>query len=238
MDIIPAIMERRSYRKFKDLAVPDDLLGALVEAGSHAPSAGDLQSWKFVVVKDQSKKNKISELADGQTWISSAPALIVVCSDESIIKKFYKTRSDILSIQNCSAAAQNILLTAHSLGLGACWIGGFEKEAVSEEVGAPGGSAQVMIAVGYPDEKLKKKKVRPLKEVMSLESYGSGVKSISNFLYDWSSVMQQEVSEMVDDVHDILAKELKSSGDELSKKWKKISKNISERMKTWIRRKF
>ena len=81
LSVKEAIEQRRSIRQFKDTAVPDDFVIQILEAARLAPSSANLQPWYFVVVKDQSKKNELSEICWGQRDIADAPVDIVCFAD-------------------------------------------------------------------------------------------------------------------------------------------------------------
>jgi nitroreductase len=154
MELQEAIKGRRSIRKFKKQVIPDTTITQLVEAASYAPSAGNIQPWEFVIVKNPAIKRKLAETARNQAYVEETPTVIVVCADEKRASLGYGTRGRTLyCLQDTAAAIQNILLTAYSLGLGACWIGAFNEDEAKEALKAPEGIRPVaIIPVGYPDE--------------------------------------------------------------------------------------
>lgn len=126
MDILQFIKSRRSIRKFIDKPVGHDDITKILEAARWAPSAGNCQPWRFIVVTDKKKKKKFDPFLH-QPWVENAPVIIVVIASPEDTWKRYG-RSSNYYIQDCSAAIQNMLLTAHGLGLGAVWVGAFSKE--------------------------------------------------------------------------------------------------------------
>lgn len=119
--IIGNILTRTSIRAFTDEPVTDGQIDTLLRAGMSAPSALNSQPWKFVVVKNRGLLKRIADsLPNSRT--ASAPCAIAVCGDMD--KTLDGSNADFW-IQDCSASAQNILLTAHALGLGAVWTGIF-----------------------------------------------------------------------------------------------------------------
>jgi len=122
MDAIECINTRRSIRKYLDTEVSDDLITQILEAAMTAPSAGNQQPWQFVVIKDRNLLNKITEFHEYAQMCRTANLAILVCADLSSIQH------EGMWEQDCSAAAQNILLTAHALGLGAVWCGVYPRE--------------------------------------------------------------------------------------------------------------
>ncbi|MCW3984005.1 MAG: nitroreductase family protein [Candidatus Bathyarchaeota archaeon] len=173
MELVEAIKDRRSIRAFKKQDVSQEAIDKLVEAALLAPSAGNAQSWAFVLVKDQATKLALSKAALGQRMVAEAPVVFVVCADEKRAQQSYGERGRMLyCIQDTAAATQNILLTACSLGLGACWVGAFREEAVRKIVKAPEEMRPVaMIPVGYPDESPPARSRRPASEVVYNESF-------------------------------------------------------------------
>lgn len=117
MDVFEIIKTRRSIRKFTDEPVPDEIVNKIIEAGIWAPSGMNNQPWKFAVIKDSELKNKISNLTHYSKIILSSQVLIAVFLDHSLS---YDRTKDVLAIGAC---IQNMLLTIHSMGLGAVWIG-------------------------------------------------------------------------------------------------------------------
>ena len=116
---IDCIMSRKSVRKFDSRTVSAETIETLLKAGMAAPSAMNKQPWKFVVVQD---KQMLKTIADSMPNIrtATAPLAIIVCGDmtktlDGVAREFW--------VQDCSAATQNILLAAHSMGLGAVWNG-------------------------------------------------------------------------------------------------------------------
>ncbi|MBR9679377.1 MAG: nitroreductase family protein [Nanoarchaeota archaeon] len=130
MDALENIHSRRSVRHFFNYPVPTDKVYAILEAAHAAPSSGNLDSWEFLVVDDEKKILEISSACNTQFWISDAPMVIIVLSDTDRVKRIYGNRGEFYSIQNSSAAVQNLLLAANAVGLGACWVGAFQEKEI------------------------------------------------------------------------------------------------------------
>lgn len=122
MEALQAIYSRRSIRKYKKAQVPFDFLEEILKAGMVAPSALDERPWHFVVIDDQEVLAKLAGELEHCGMLSEAAAAVLVCGDERLekIKGFWP--------QDCSACAENILLAAHALGLGAVWLAVFPLE--------------------------------------------------------------------------------------------------------------
>ncbi len=172
--ILNIIKSRRSIRKFKKQPVEDEKILLILEAARWAPSSGNLQNWKFIVVRDPEKLKKLAEYSFNQPWVAEAPVVIVVLSDTKIVKYFYGERGKKLyAIQNTAAAIQNMLLMAHALGLGSVWIGAFDEKKVKELLEIPEDyDVHALVCIGYPDENPKSER-KELSELVYWEKFGN-----------------------------------------------------------------
>jgi nitroreductase len=143
METLEAIGARRSVRQFENRPVPRELLETLVDAGRLAPTANNVQPWEFVVVTDESVKNRVAAITDHGKFIADAPAMIAVFSKDT---KYY--------LEDGCAATTSILIAATGLGLGACWVAGDKKpycDKICSVLGVPADHRLVsLIPVGYP----------------------------------------------------------------------------------------
>ena len=224
MDILNLMRSRRSIRKYLEIPVEWDKIVNILDAGKSAPSSGNLQSWKFIIVKDSQTRQKIAEACLQQYWMQDAPIHIVVCSLEDSVRRFYGLRGERLyGIQNCSAAIQNMLLCAHAQGLGACWVGAFEEQMLSNALGIPDNArAQAVITIGYADEKPTEPAEFPLEFVCFLERYGNRIENIGIWFKDYS---------------DAIKKGLDNTGEFISKKGKEYLTKIKDKVETKLKEK-
>lgn len=151
MECLDAIMGRRSIRRYRDEAVSEQDVETILKAAMAAPSAGNQQSWRFVVVRDRETLQRLSEATPYSSMLDSAPLGIVVCGDHRA------EQHPGYWVQDCSAAVQNLLVAVHAIGLGAVWIGVHpvleREENVRAVCGVPEGITPFcMIAVGHPVE--------------------------------------------------------------------------------------
>ena len=154
MNTVKVISERFSCRKYKNTKISDKVLNAILEAGIRAPNAGNLQAWRFVIVNDNDKKEKLTEAALDQRWMMQAPTFIIICSDLNKLKRYYPERYKLYAIQDTSVAAQNIMLMAYSLKIGSCFVGAFDEKKVKRVLRLDKGvEPYVIIPLGYYDEK-------------------------------------------------------------------------------------
>lgn len=173
MELFEAIMNRRSIRKFKDEVPEDELIEKIIESGIWAPSAGDLQSWDAVIVKDDQIKVQIAVAAYVQEFVAKAPVLIVMCANMANAGARYGERGrELYCIQDASCAALNMMLRAYDLGLGSAWVGAFKEEDVANELGLPAHIRPVaLIPIGYPDEEPETPPRRSIEDVIHKEKY-------------------------------------------------------------------
>ena len=174
MSILELIKKRRSIRTFQDLRVEEEKLQNILEAALWAPCSGNLQPWKFIVVKDHKKKEEIVAAAFNQEWLIGSPVIIIVCGETEKVKKYYGIRGEHLYvIQDCAAAVQNILLEAESEGLASCWVGAFDEDKLKRSFDIPDKARpQAIIAIGYSGEKIPTPAKKDLRSAVFFEKFG------------------------------------------------------------------
>ena len=173
MELLEAIQHRRSIRAFLNQDLPKNILKKLLSAAIMAPSAGNLQSWEFVIIQNLKTKRAIADAAFNQHFISTAPLIIVACANTTRSVQRYGNRGrELYCIQECAAAVQNLLLVAYSLGLGACWVGAFNESMVSKLLDLPMDIRPVaLIPLGYAAHDPSPPPRLPLERVLHYERY-------------------------------------------------------------------
>lgn len=152
-DVIEAIEQRRSVRSFNRDPVPEATVGRLVEAALRAPSAGNLQPWKLLVVYSEEVRQSLASACWHQDFITEAQVNIVVALEQGRSQEVYGQRGDAYQYQDIGAAIENILLAATGYGLATCWVGAFDEDKISQILQLGGGLRPVaIIAVGYSNE--------------------------------------------------------------------------------------
>ena len=158
------IMTRTSIRNFTGEAVPREQLETILKAGMAAPTAMNSQPWRFVVVTDKERIGEIFGNGPRSGMFTTAGAVIVVCGQTSYMgKPFGQPDAEETELpmmfwfEDCSAAAENILLAAHALGLGAVWTAGYPAEEriapIAAALGLPANVKPLcIIPVGVPAE--------------------------------------------------------------------------------------
>ncbi len=184
MNVFEAVATRRSIRKFTSQDVPMEILGVVIDAGRYAPSSGNIQNWRFVLVKDVNNKQKVAEACMQQLWIAEAPVVMVVCAETEKINQYYGIRGERLySVQNCSAAIENMLLVAHGLGLASTWVSAFDEDMLKRALGIPGDvRPQAVLPIGYPDEIVPAPNRYGMEDMVFHEAYGNKYTNIARIM--------------------------------------------------------
>jgi len=169
LEVFEAIRRRRSIRRYKkDAKIPEEHILKILEAARLAPSAGNRQPWRFVVVKDPEVKRKLAEACNNQTFIADAQVAVVAIGDPSV-SRWYS--------QDPMIAVEHMVLEATELGYGTCWIGAFNEEAVKKVLNIPPELKVVcVIPVGVPDEEPPPRPRKPIEEIFHLDRYGNPYK--------------------------------------------------------------
>ncbi len=157
------IKRRRSIRKFRKDAIPEDIIRDIIDCARLAPTAMNLQPWEFIVITNSKRRERIAEITDFGKFIKDAPVCIAVfCRDT----KYY--------LEDGCAATENILIAAEYHGLGSCWVAGDKKryaDDIRKFLRVPDGYKLVsLIAIGYPAESPSPPK-RRLEEVIHWEQW-------------------------------------------------------------------
>lgn len=160
------IRSRRSIRRFRTDAVPEDLVQDILDCGRLAPTARNVQPWVIGAVTDQEIRHRLSDLAEYGRFIRESPLCFSVFTEAK--EKYY--------LEDGCAATMNLILAAAAHGLGTCWVAGDKKEyaaKVRELLNVPNNYTLVsLIACGYPDEEPNPHK-KPCKDVVFRNRYGS-----------------------------------------------------------------
>ena len=146
------VLSRRSIRKYTDEPVGDDLVERLLRAAMAAPSAGNQQPWRFVVLRDRDAMRAITDFHPYARMLPTAPVAVLVCGDPSGVKWPQMWEQD------CAAATENLLIEAVQLGLGAVWLGihplAVRVEGIRGLLGIPDHVMPfAIVPVGWPAER-------------------------------------------------------------------------------------
>lgn len=165
---------RQSIRRFQQKEIEPDKLHAMLEAAQCAPSAGDLQAFKMVVVRELKLKQALSAAALNQSFVAQAPLdLVVLALPNQSARKYGERGSYLYCIQDAAIATDHVQLAAAALGLGSVWVGAFHTDEVARIASASDVEIPVAIlCVGYAAEE------PPLSPRRALNEFVSEVRSV------------------------------------------------------------
>jgi nitroreductase len=151
MDALDAIMTRRSIRRYSGEPVTPEQIETVLRAAQAAPSAGNQQPWRFIVITEQETLSAAAATSPYARMLGEAAFGIVVCGDTADLKH------PVMWQQDCSAAVENALLAAHAIGLGGVWLGYYPKmervASLKELLGIPEHVEPLaVLALGHPAE--------------------------------------------------------------------------------------
>ena len=196
-DFLDIIRTRRSVRKYRDEQVPWDDIVTIMQSGKYAPCAGNIFNVKFLVVKSDAKRKQIAETCVQQYWMEIAPIHIVVVTEPEQAERYYGSRgARLYSIQAAAAATENMLLTAHHLGLGGCWVGAFDEEEIRRILNLPEHvHVQAVVTIGYADEHPEPPIKQRIEHIMYFEKWWGRMESPKTGLGYWSPYVAKGIRE-------------------------------------------
>jgi nitroreductase len=164
MDVFEAIRTRRSIRKYKQEPIPDEKLESIFEAARLAPSAGNRQPWRFIVVQDTDRKKALAEAANNQTFLKDAAAIVAAVGDPAVSASWFEKDPMI--------ALEHMVLAAKALDYGTCWIGAFDEDTVKHLLKIPVKMKIVaLLPIGIPDETPAPRPRKKLSEILFKEEW-------------------------------------------------------------------
>jgi len=173
MSVMDVIKLRKSVRSYADAPLEDEALGQILEAGRLAPSARNLQEWRFVVVRDKELLTKLVPACKDQKFVGEAGAVIVACSD---LTEYQMSCGQLAYPIDLAIAVDHMSLAAAELGVGSCWIGAFYEDKVKELLSIPENvRAAIILVVGRPSTPLDEIEPKPrkaLEEIVRYDAWG------------------------------------------------------------------
>ena len=164
VDVFDCMVKRRSIRSFTDKTISDSDLYKILEAGTRAPSAGNMQAREFIIVRSESARRAVADTTDAgitargktttQEWIATAPVIVVVCYDPRRMGARYgdKGRGDMSKL-DCMGVAQNMMLATTALGLGSTCVIGFDTRRLQDSLRIPAELVPLLLLpIGEPAE--------------------------------------------------------------------------------------
>jgi nitroreductase len=168
------VKHRGMIRSYKSEPVPEEKIQRLLQYAVRAPSAGNLQPWEFIVVKNAEARAKLAQAAMNQTSVATAPVTIVTCADVQRMGSQYGARGSFFSLVDAAFASLLILLGAVEQDLGACFVGSYNPEEVTKVLALPAHVRPVgLITIGYPAERPQKPKTVkiPLSKLVHVDKW-------------------------------------------------------------------
>ncbi|SDN22970.1 oxygen-insensitive NADPH nitroreductase [Alkalicoccus daliensis] len=203
--MIETILAHRSVRKFTPEKLSEKTIETLVEAAQMASTSSYIQAYSIIGIKEQSKKNKLAELAGNQPYVAENGHLFIFCADfhrhniagkqegTEVIPAIESTEKMIVGITDASLAAQNCALAAESLGYGICYIGGLRNniKTVSELLELPDHVIPLFgLCVGVPAAQTETKPRLPLEGVYFEDKYPDDSQHIAQ-LEKYNSIVSE-----------------------------------------------
>ena len=169
MECIEALLTRRSIRVFLDKEVELDKVLKAIDIARYAPSAKNSQPWRFIIVTEKDKLERLAKLHGGARPLHNARLAVIVLVN--------KHESPTSYLVDGSLATLYFWLALHCMGLGAVWIQTLRNiEEINEIIGAPSEYVPIAIlAIGYPGEKPHTKPRRPIEEMVFINKYGTRI---------------------------------------------------------------
>lgn len=165
-----AVRKRKSVRTYQDKEIAQEKLERVLEAARLAPSAKNLQEWRFVVVKDKETRQKLIPAANNKAFVGNAPVIIACCAENTdYVMRCGQPAYPI----DVAIAIDHMTLKAVEEGLGTCWIGSFFEDQVKEILNIPKDIRVVeLLILGYPTDEVEKIKQRlSLEEIVMYEKW-------------------------------------------------------------------
>ena len=172
--LLGVLCARRSVRQYQDRPIPPEVLKRILEAGRIAPSARNVQEWRFVVVQKEETRKRLVPACAGQSFVAQAPCVLACCAT---LTDYVMRCGQLAYPIDVAIAIDHMVLQATAEGIGSCWIGAFYEDQVKEILGIPQEVRVVeMLTLGYPVEPLlpippDKKKRKPLVEIVCWETW-------------------------------------------------------------------
>ena len=171
MDFYQVIQSRKSIRAYKTDLISDDILERILEAGRIAPSAKNIQPWKFIVIKNPEIKKALVTACRNQEFIAQAPIVICAVALEKIawgnMGGYWSSYPVDITI-----ALDHMILAATNEGLGTCWIGAYNEVEVKRILKIPEDVKVIALTpIGYPIQNPDAKPRKSLSEITSVDSF-------------------------------------------------------------------
>jgi nitroreductase len=158
MEFDKVIEKRHSTRSFSKKGVSWKHVMEAIDSAIKGPFAGNMNNLKFIIVEDKEKIRKIAKFAQ-QTWISEAPIIVLVVSNDNFLERQYGDRGRVYSRQQAGAAIITFILKLEDLGLDSCWVGAYSDEHIKALLNIPQHhQVEAIIPIGHENSEKPRKK--------------------------------------------------------------------------------
>lgn len=192
MNVFEAVTSLNVTKDFHKDIVDEKMVGLILYIGTHAPSAGNLQEWEFVVVEEDGTKEALSEAALNLRHLKIAPSVIVICADmEKAALKYGKRGKEVYAVEDAGACASYMALAANALGLGFDIVRSFDESEVRNALNLPESIVpMILMPVGKPKGEKEDRKINPFENITHVNRYGQ--KLDIDFDPVWHVIMDRE----------------------------------------------
>ncbi|MFO7896367.1 MAG: nitroreductase family protein [Candidatus Cloacimonadales bacterium] len=167
--LLEAIKNRFSVRKFLDQPIEKEKLDEILEAARLAPSARNIQPWKFVVIQSQQQREALAAICKGQKFVAAAPLTIAICCTNL---DYQMSCGQTAAVIDGALAGEHIVLQAAELGLGSCWIGAFFQDQLAQLINLPADWQVIgLLPIGYPDISRSERQLKPRDQVIAFDQF-------------------------------------------------------------------
>ena len=166
MDALTAILSRRVVRNFSDRQVELEQLRQIADAGRHAMSARNMQPWMLILIRDKNTLSQLGALCSTGRFVADAPSAIAVLKDLG-----NKRWADV----DCAQAVQNMANAGWAMGLGTCWVGNFDGDAIGKLLNVPDGWAVfTVLPFGHlqDEDRPEPRPLKPRSRAVHVERFG------------------------------------------------------------------
>lgn len=168
MELFETIHARQSVRAYQSKDIEPDQLKTILSAANQSPSAGNLQAYQIILLREKSLVLKLSQATYNQDFMMQAPVVLIFCADvERSAAKYGAAGERLFSVQDATIATAYAQLAATALGLATCWVGAFDEQKVAGVLGLkPGVRPVAILPVGWPAESPERTPRRALAELV------------------------------------------------------------------------
>ncbi|MFB6208653.1 MAG: nitroreductase family protein [Candidatus Nanohaloarchaea archaeon] len=192
MSVFEAVKQLSSFRDCEEKVIPRKKIGKILEAGRQSPSPGNVHSIEFIVVEDEERKQFMARAA-GDERIEGAPTTIVLLGDmDRMARKVGEKKCREACNSEIACAVQNMRLVAEEEGLASCWIGGFDEDAVAEQLEIPSGKQPLAIVIlGYSDDRVQRGSKFGLNQIAHYDIYDNKIDSDFDNV-EWDGIREEK----------------------------------------------